>query len=568
MTILGISCFYHDSAACLIKDGEIVAAAAEERFSRKKHDNGFPAGAIEFCIKKAGIAANEINIVAFYEKPIVKFERVFSQHLEHFPKGVKAFSESMGSWFTEKLRIKKLIREEIKYHGEIVFIPHHLTHAASSYFLSGFEEAAIVTIDGVGEWATTTIGFGKDGAVTIGKEIRFPHSIGLFYSTMTAFLGFKVNNDEYKVMGLAAYGDEERYKDEVDQLIKTYPDGSFSLNMDYFDYAWGVRMPSKRMSELFNFPQRIPEAKIHQEHKDLAASIQAKLEDLVLNVINVVQKKYKTDNLCIAGGVALNSVMNGKIIKKTKFKNIYIPPDPGDGGGAMGAALYINATRFNTNVNSFNPFLGPEYFWFEVELALKKKGLKYKLYNTNTKLIEETVKLLEKRKVIGWFQGRMEWGPRALGARSILADASDAKMKDIINAKVKKRESFRPFAPVILDSKVKEYFKDYSKGIEPLGDYMLVVLPFKKKGKQYAPATVHVNDTGRLQSIKRKDNPLYYDLLKAYEKKTGSPILINTSFNVRGEPIVCTPEDAVNCFLGTNIDALVIDNYIVIKNEV
>ena len=567
MIILGISCFYHDSAAAILKDGEIVAAVAEERFTRKKHDNSFPNNAIEFCLNSLRIAASEVDIVVFYEKPIVKFERIISQHLQHFPKSQKTFVDSMGSWIEEKLKIKKLLEEKFHYHGKIQYIPHHLSHAASSYYLSGFDKAVIVTIDGVGEWATTTIGKGSGKKIKIDKEIRFPHSVGLFYSTITAHLGFRVNNSEYKVMGLAAYGNPRKFKSQIDELITLFKDGSYALNMEYFDYTWSDHMPSKKMENLFGYPVRKTDEKIKKYHKDIAASAQYKLEQVVFSLLNKIHNRYKTDNLCLAGGVALNSVMNGKIVKNTPFKNIFIPPDPGDGGGAMGAALHIynqhKKKKFN---NSFSPFLGPSYQWYQVEKILKKYKLKYTLYKNKKDLLEKVTTLLVKQKVIGWFQGRMEWGPRALGNRSILASAAKEEMRDIINAKVKKREMFRPFAPVILEEYVDTYFEAEGQP-KVLGKYMLTVLPFKEKGRKEAPATVHVDGTGRLQSIARDDNPLYYDLIKLYMEKTGTPILVNTSFNVRGEPIVCTPEEAVNCFLSTEIDTLVIDNYLVNKNK-
>jgi carbamoyltransferase len=567
MVILGISCFYHDSAACILKNGEIVAAAAEERFTRKKHDNSFPEKAIEFCLDSLRIAANEIDIVAFYEKPIVKFERIVSQHLQHFPKSRKTFVDSMGSWIEEKLKIKKLLEDEIQYYGEIQYTPHHLSHAASSYYLSSYDKAAIVTIDGVGEWATTTIGKGSGNKIKIDKEIRFPHSLGLFYSTITAYLGFRVNNSEYKVMGLAAYGNPTKFKSKMDELITLYKDGSYALNMKYFDYTWSDHMPGKAMEELFSYPRRLQSERLYKHHKDIAAAAQLKLEEAIFNTLKNAHSRYKTNNLCLSGGVALNSVMNGKIVKNTPFKNIFIPPDPGDGGGAMGAAMhaYLKVTNSIPN-HRFTPYLGPEYAWYEIEKVLKNNNLKYSLITDRNKLLASVVDLLVKENVVGWFQGKMEWGPRALGARSILASAAKEEMRDIINAKVKKREMFRPFAPVILEEYVDTYFEAEGQP-KVLGEYMLTVLPFKEKGRKEAPATVHVDGTGRLQSIARDDNPLYYDLIKLYMEKTGTPILVNTSFNVRGEPIVCTPEEAVNCFLSTEIDTLVIDNYLVNKNK-
>ncbi|MBT3249561.1 MAG: carbamoyltransferase [Candidatus Pacebacteria bacterium] len=576
MKILGLSCFYHDSAACLISDGEIIAAGAEERFSRKKHDNGFPKLAIDYCLKEAGLAINELDSVVFYEKPIWKFDRIIHQHLEHFPKSYQAFVDTSASWLNQKLNIKKILKDEIHYHGQITFLPHHLSHSASAYYLSPFQKATIVTIDGVGEWATTTVGMGQKDKIQVDQEIRFPHSLGLLYSTLTAYLGFKVNNDEYKVMGLAAYGDPKPYQEYFDKLITLHTDGSYTLNMDYFDYTWSQHMPSKKMAELFEHPIRKPESKIYKYHQNIAAALQQKLEEAIFNLLTQTHRKYKTDNLCLAGGVALNSVMNAKILSHTPFKNLYIPPDPSDAGAAMGAALYLdrNPKLINSKsktakthlkiAKSFNPYLGPGYTSFQIEQVLDEAGLKYRFYKDEQKLLDRTSNLLIKKQVIGWYQGRMEWGPRALGNRSILAAATSRDMQDILNAKVKKREMFRPFAPVILKEYMEQYFET-DKPVPEIADYMLLVYPFTKKGRENIPATTHVDGTGRPQRISRKDNQLYYDLIDNYRQKTGIPVIINTSFNIRGEPIVCTPEDAARCFLGTKIDYLVIDGFVVKK---
>ena len=567
MIILGISCFYHDAAACVLKDGKIIAAAAEERFTRKKHDNNFPKNAILFCLDYLGIAMNEVDVVAFYEKPIIKFERIMSQHLQHFPKSRKVFVDTMGSWLTEKFRIKELLQDEFLYHGKVIYVPHHLSHAASTYYLSGFKKSTIVTIDGVGEWATTTIGVGENGKIKIDKEIHFPHSLGLLYSTITAYLGFRVNNSEYKVMGLAAYGDPKPFTSKMNELITEFPDASYALNTKYFDYTWSDHMPSKHMEKLFGYPIRKPESKVYKHHRDIAASLQKKFEEVVFNILREAYKRHKTKKLCLAGGVVLNSVMNGKIVKNTPFRKIFVPPDPGDGGGAMGAALYVYFRNNSINRNKkFFPDLGPEYAWYDIKKVLDKYKLNYKFYNDGQEFLDKVAALLVKQKVVGWFQGRMEWGPRALGNRSILASAAKEEMRDIINRKVKRREMFRPFAPVILEEYVDKYFETDR---QPMGlaKYMSVVLPFKPRGKRKAPATVHVNGSGRLQTLVRKDNPLYYDLVEMYKKKTGTPIIINTSFNVRGEPIVCTPEEAVKCFLRTGIDVLVIDRFVVAKGN-
>ena len=566
MIVLGVSCYFHDSAACIIKDGEIIAAAAEERFSRIKHDKSFPKLAIEYCLDSLNIAANEIDFIAFYEKPLVKFERVISQHLQNFPKSLPQFVENMSSWVNEKIDMRKVFRKELNYFGEVLFVDHHTSHAASAYYLSGYKKSAIVTIDGVGEWSTTTIGFGKGNKIKIEKEINFPNSLGLLYSTLTTYLGFSANNSEYKVMGLAAYGNAKRFENHFDKLITVFEDGSYELNMEYFDFDWANHMPSKKMISLFGHPIRKRDAKVYKYHEDIAAALQKKIEDVIFNLLKEVYKLYGTDNLCLAGGVALNSVMNGKLLKRTPFKSFFIPPDPSDAGAAMGAALYVNNSFSKNRVESkkFHPYLGPSYPWHKIKKELDNYGLKYHLFTNRKKLIEEVADLLNKRKVIGWFQGRMEWGPRALGNRSILASATTEEMRDIINAKVKKREMFRPFAPVILEDKVSQYFEADDK-LSPSVKWMLTVYPFKDIGKKEVPAVVHVDGTGRLESLNRDDNPIYYDLLHAYYKKTGIPIIINTSFNVRGEPIVCNPKNAIDCFLQTDIDYLVIGDFIVKK---
>ncbi len=572
MKILGISCFYHDSAACLVVDGKIVAAVEEERLSREKHDNGFPHLAIEYCLKEGGLNINELDAIAFYEKPIWKFERLISQHLEYFPFSLKVFLENTGSWLNQKLNINKILKKELGYDGKVFFSPHHLSHAASTYYLSGFDKSVIVTVDGVGEWASTTIGFGEGNNIRVDKEIRFPHSLGLLYSTITAYLGFEVNDAEYKVMGLAAYGKHQPFLDKFDELIKVHSDGSYSLNMKYFDYGWSNHMSSKKMEELFGFPTRTKESKIETHHEDIAAALQYKTEEVVINLLNKVHKKYKSNNLCMAGGVVLNSVMNGRILSNTPFKKLYIPPAPGDSGGAMGAALYLNQNPEllgqkklkSFDPKTFTPYLGPGYTKEEIETELKRFGLKYKYYKNDKELLDLLSDLIIDKKVIGWFQGRVEWGPRALGSRSILAAATSSDMKDILNEKVKMRELFRPFAPVILEEYVHDFF-EADKPLSPLAKYMLLVYPFTKKGAKDIPSVVHVNGTGRLQSINRKENKLYYDLIDAYKKKTGIPVIINTSFNVRGEPIVNNPENAINCFLKTEIDCLLMDRFLVLK---
>lgn len=565
MKILGISCYYHDASAAIVIDGKVAAAAAEERFTRIKHDQSFPENSIKFCLDWCGIKEKDIDAVVFYEKPIIKFERIISQHLASFPKSRTPFVKTIPPWIDERLNFKKTLKKKIGYTGPLYFIDQHLSHAASSYYVSPFKKSVIATFDGVGEWATTTIGIGNGTKIKIDKEINFPHSLGLFYSTLTAYLGFEVNDAEYKVMGLAAFGDPKVYKKHFDKLINIYPDGSYSLNMEYFDFVAGNAMPSRKMSALFGKPQRTPESVMDKDYENIAAALQKKLEEVVFNLLNRAYKKYKTENLCLAGGVALNSVLNGKILSSTPFKNLYIPPDPGDGGGAIGGALYLwNKNQKNKTDVSFSPFLGPAFSKEQIYDLILTNNLKFKYFSDERTLLGKTASLLSQKKIIGWFQGRMEWGPRALGNRSILASAENIKMKDIINLKVKHRELFRPFAPAILNSKTSKYFVA-DKNIPVSGKYMLLVYPVTDLGNKKIPAAVHVDGTGRLQIVERNENPKYYDLIKNYEKITGTPVIINTSFNVRGEPIVCTPTDAINCFLKTGIDYLIIDNFLVSK---
>lgn len=563
MKILGISCYYHDSAASLIIDGQVVAAAAQERFTRKKHDNSFPFEAIEFCLNQAGLAINELDGIAFYEKPLIKFERVLSQHLQHFPRSLKSFFKHGGEWFHSRLGIKETLQEKFNYFGPVYFVPHHQAHAASAFYLSGFKESAIVTVDGVGEWATTTYGVGKNKIINLDFEIRFPHSLGLLYSTFTTYLGFEANDAEYKVMGLAAYGDPKPYQHYFDDIVQTFPDGSYQLNLSYFDFEHSERMASGKLADLFGQPARQPESQVTKFHEDIAAALQAKLEAVVFNLMTAVAQKTGQTNLCFAGGVALNSVLNGKILSQTPFKKLYIPPDPSDAGGSMGAALQLANQLGEKITNQFQPYLGPGYDWYQLTSALTEFGLKYKTY-TQPELLKFVAAELAAQKVIGWFQGRMEWGPRALGNRSILASAATVEMRDIINLKVKHREPFRPFAPVILEEYTTDYFKADSQ-LSQSAKYMLLVYPFKEAGKKAVPAVVHVDGSGRLQTLARGDNPLYYDLIKSYQKLTKVPIIINTSFNVRGEPIVCNPIDAIKCFLNTDIDYLVLGQYVVAK---
>lgn len=583
MKILGISCYYHDAAASLMIDDKIVAAAAEERFSRKKHDNSFPKLAARYCLDEAHLAINELDAVVFYEKPILKFDRMIHQHLQHFPKSHQVYNESFGSWLNVKLKLNQVLRDELKYYGKVFYIEHHLAHAASAYYLSGFPESTVVTLDGVGEWATTTVGYGKGKDLRIDRELHFPHSLGLLYSALTAYLGFSVNDAEYKVMGLAAYGDPQPFKKQMDELIQLFPDGSYALNLEYFDFEWSSKMYSQKLEKLFGYPTRQPESPMERQYENIAAALQAKLEEVVFHLLNAEYKRHKTPYLCLAGGVALNSVMNGKLLRATPYKHLFIPPDPSDAGGAMGAMLYL---RFHPELMGlpkltkkessalqqklaaeFTPYLGPAYPWYKIEQTLKDFKLKYEFIPSKKKLSTEVARLVADQQIIGWFQGRMEWGPRALGSRSILASAATVEMRDIINEKVKHRELFRPFAPVILEKFTAQYFKS-DKQLPKSARYMLMVYPFKPKvGQRDVPAVVHVDGTGRLQTLHRADNPLYYDLIESFQKKTGVPIIINTSFNIRGEPIVCTPEDAVRCFLHTDIDVLVLDQFVVKKKR-
>lgn len=566
MIILGISCFYHDSAVAIIKDGQIIAAAQEERFTRIKHDNNFPYKAIEFCLNSLRISINEVDYIAFYEKPIIKFDRILTQHIQHFPKSIKVFLKTIPSWINDKLQIKNILKDKCHYHGKIVFIPHHLSHASASYLTSPFSKAAILTLDGVGEWATTTYGVANGIDIKIEKQINFPHSLGLFYSTLTTYLGFSANNDEYKVMGLSGYGNPKTYYSKIKQLIKTNNVGSFQLKTKYFSFEYQEKMFNQKLCQLLGGPARQPDSKITSRHEDIAAATQLVFEETLFSLLKYLYQKHPIPNLILSGGSALNSLANGKILKNTPFKNLYITPDPGDGGASLGAALYTyHCLLKNPQTKTLqSPYLGPEFDQSQITKTIKEFKLKAILINNQSKLLDKVSDLLIKQKVIGWFQGQMEWGPRALGNRSILASATKKEMMDIINAKVKHREMFRPFAPVILREKIKDYFIT-DKNISMSTDYMLLIYPFKSNVKHKVPAVVHIDGTGRLQTINKKSNSKYYQLIKTYYQKTGIPLIINTSFNVKGEPIVCTPTDAVKCFLNTEIDYLVIGNYIIKK---
>ncbi len=567
MYILGISCYYHDSAAALLKDGNIIAAAEEERFTRKKHDQTFPINAIAFCLEKAQITFDQIEYIAFYEKPILKFERLLMQHIAMFPFSYWSFYKAMPNWIVEKLRVPTTIRKKLKYSklkfkGETLFIEHHMAHAASSYLVSPYDEAAILTVDGVGEWTTTACGFAKNNEITLSEKIDFPHSLGLLYSAVTAYLGFKVNNDEYKVMGLAPYG-KPAYYEQMKKLIDVKEDGSYALDMNYFTYHYKLKSISQKFIEEFG-PARKPESQLEQQHKDMAASVQKMTEQVMFQMLNHLYNKTKCKNLCIAGGVALNSVANGKITKNTPFENIFIQPAASDAGTALGAALYVWHTILGNKREYIQTtsYFGPSFTTEEIKKFLDENKIVYTEYDEK-EIPKKTAELINKNNVIGWFQGAMEWGPRALGNRSIISNATHPDMKDILNAKVKHREMFRPFAPVILQEKVHEWF-EIDKDEE---SFMLFVYPFKEEKRKFVPSVVHVDGSGRLQTINKEQNWRYYLVIREYEKLTGIPILINTSFNIRGEPIVCTPQQAYRCMMGTGIDYLVIDKFIIARKD-
>lgn len=563
MNILGISCFYHDAAACLTKDGIVIAAAEEERFTRKKHDTSFPINAIDYCLKEGGIDVKQVDYIGFYEKPLLKFERLLSQHLEMFPFSFWSFYKALPSWINEKLRVPSVIRKKLKYKGDILFIEHHLAHAASAFLVSPYEEAAILTVDGVGEWATASYGYGKGNSITLLKELRFPNSVGLLYSTVTAHLGFSVNNSEYKVMGLSPYGNPTYY-DKLKKLVDIKEDGSIEFDMSYFDYHYKLTMPSKKFVEEFGAIRK-PDEEVNQKHKDIAASLQKITEEILFKMLNHIYNETKMENICMAGGVTLNSVANGKITRNTPFQNVWIQPAASDAGTSLGVAAYIHNVIFGNKRKYVmkSAYLGPSFSTDYIKNFLDKNNIVYKKFKDDNAMIKLSAKLIHDNNVVGWFQGRMEWGPRALGARSILSNATNPNMKDILNTKVKHREHFRPFAPVISKEDVHEYF-EIDKNEE---SFMLFVYPFKEKQKKLVPSVVHVDGTGRLQTISKKENNLYYGIIKEFEKLSGVPILVNTSFNIRGEPIVCTPEDAYKCMMGTGIDYLVMDKFLIKRGD-
>jgi carbamoyltransferase len=586
--ILGISAFYHDSAACIVKDGEIIAAAQEERFTRVKHDQQFPSEAVKFCLRYAGINSADLNFVTFYDKPFLKFERLLETYFAYAPKGFNSFLKAMPVWLKEKLWTKELIKKELNYNGEILFTEHHQSHAASAFYPSPFREAAFLTIDGVGEWTTTSFGTGSGNKISILGEMKFPHSLGLLYSAFTYYTGFRVNSGEYKVMGLAPYG-EPKYVDAIySELLDLKKDGSFKLNMDYFDYCAGLTMTNKKFNDLFGGPPRKPESPLTQREMDLARSIQEVTNEIMLRIAKHIKKETGQKYLCLAGGVALNCVANGLLLKNKIFDDIWIQPAAGDAGGALGAALYTwyhyldhERTIDSKRDSQKGSLLGPEYSNDEVLTFFNKYNIEYELLGED-ELLNKTADLLNSEKVIGWFQGRMEFGPRALGARSIIGDARSSKMQSKMNLKIKFRESFRPFAPSIVENKIGEYFE-----INRPSPYMLLTADVKEDKRREMtyeekklfgidklnvvrseiPAVTHVDYSARIQSVSSETNPRYYKLIEIFGNKYGCPVIINTSFNVRGEPIVCSLTDAFRCFMQTDIDYLVINNFIIDKQK-
>ncbi len=587
MNILGISAFYHDSAAALVQDGNIAAAAQEERFTRKKHDHDFPVNAIEYCLKEGGIGTDGLDYIAFYDKPFIKFERLLETYLTYAPRGLKSFWMAMPMWLKHKLWMGEFIKKQMNFDGQIIYPEHHQSHAASAFFPSPYDEAAFITLDGVGEWATSSWGTGRNNKIKLEKEIRFPHSLGLLYSAFTYYTGFKVNSGEYKVMGLAPYG-EPTYKDLIlRELVDLKEDGSFRLNMKYFNYCSGLTMTSKAFHDLFGGPPRKPESKLTQKEMDLARSVQEVTEEIMLGMAKHVKKETDMKYLCLAGGVALNCVGNGKLLRTNIFDDIWIQPAAGDAGGALGAALFVwhqlldNPRKTQKRGAQRGSYLGPRFTEEEIESWLKKNNYPYAKYD-NGEIPAKVAELIDEHKVIGWFNGRMEFGPRALGSRSIIGDARSSKMQSIMNLKIKYRESFRPFAPSCLADDVSEYFE-----LDRESPYMLLVAQVKGErqkrmsgdqerlfgidklnvARSDIPAITHVDYSARVQTVHPDDAPDYYNVIKSFKERTGYGVIINTSFNVRGEPIVCTPQDAYLCFMRTEMDVLVLENMILEKEK-
>ena len=592
MDILGISAYYHDSAACLVRDGEIVAAAQEERFSRQKHDHRFPQNAVSYCLREGGIKPPDLDYIVFYDKPLQKFERLLETYLDYAPGGIRSFLQAMPLWLREKLWIREHIAKQCQYDGKLLFTEHHESHAASAFFPSPFESAAILTIDGVGEWATSAYGRGHNNEIHVLGEVHFPHSLGLLYSAFTYYTGFKVNSGEYKVMGLAPYG-EPRYTEKIlDELIDLREDGSLRLNMKYFNYCQGLTMTNKAFDQLFEGPPRKPETRITQREMDLARSVQDVTELAMLRMARHVHKETGEKNLCLAGGVALNCVGNGRVLREGPFDKIWIQPAAGDAGGALGAALsvwyqHLGNSRSTVQVcrggidGMKGSYLGPSYSHGDIEAFLEGSGSPYRRL-PRREVIEKAARALANEKVVGWFQGRMEFGPRALGARSILGDPQSSKMQSLMNLKIKFRESFRPFAPSVLREAVADYFE-----MDCDSPYMLLVAPVRQEIRRQMsaqqqrlfgidklniprstiPAITHVNYSARVQTVRRDENEMYYDLISEFARLTGCPVVVNTSFNVRGEPIVCTPEEAYKCFMRTEMDMLVLEDFVLEKEE-
>ena len=596
MKILGISAYYHDAAACLLESGDITAAAQEERFTRKKHDAQFPRHAIDYCLAEAGVSITGLDAVVFYDKPLVKFERLIETDIADAPRGFRSFLTAMPIWLKEKLYLKSLLKKELadlagsskKALPQLLFAEHHQSHAASAFFPSPFDEAAVLCMDGVGEWATTSVWLGKGNQLTPLWQIDFPHSLGLLYSAFTYFTGFKVNSGEYKLMGLAPYG-TPRHVDVIrDHLIDIKADGTFRLQMDYFDYATGLRMTNEKFSALFGREPRAPESALTQDDMDIAASVQAVTEEIVLKIAQTIHRETAVDHLCLAGGVSLNCVANGRLLREGPFKRLWVQPAAGDAGGALGCALavwhqYADKPRQSSGAmdRMRGAYLGPSFSSDEISAALDQLGAEYHVHRDED-LFSLLAELLDQGKVLGWFQGRMEFGPRALGARSIIGDPRKTDMQSVMNLKIKYRESFRPFAPAVLNERVADYFdqttespymllvanvqNDRRKIVEP-SDGTLFGIEQLKQIRSEIPAVTHVDYSARLQTVHRDTNPRFHALLEAFDAKTGCPVVVNTSFNVRGEPIVCSPTDAYRCFMRTEMDCLVVENYLLLKKE-
>ena len=592
MDILGISAYYHDSAACLVRDGEIIAAAQEERFSRKKYDHRFPSNAVSYCLREAGIERSQLDYVAYYDKPLQTFERLLETYLDFAPSGLRSFLQAMPLWLREKLWMRDHIAKECGDPGNVLFTEHHESHAASAFFPSPFDSAAILTIDGVGEWATTTYGYGEGNQIHLQAELHFPHSLGLLYSAFTYYTGFKVNSGEYKIMGLAPYGEPRYVQQILDELVDLREDGSIRLNMKYFNYCQGLTMTNSRFDQLFGGPPRRPESEVSQREMDLARSVQEVTELAVLRMAKHIHKETGRKNLCMAGGVALNCVGNGRLLREGPFENIWIQPAAGDAGGALGAALsawyqYLDNPRRAKQVCGGRidgmkaSYLGPSFSAAEIQGFLDGMGARYHRLSRKDLVATAAVELASE-KVVGWFQGRMEFGPRALGARSILGDPRSTKMQSLMNLKIKYRESFRPFAPSVLRERVSDYFdmscdSPYMLLVAPVQEEIRVSMTAEQKQlfgieqlnipRSSVPAITHVDYSARVQTVSREENGIYYDLIAEFARLTGCPLVVNTSFNVRGEPIVCAPEDAFRCFMRTEMDVLVLEDFLLRKDE-